>query len=85
MQINKLSDAMLSTTHRLDLLRLSADLAKAQATTAQNASSSLETTTIEIFKSLKALREDVTVLEDTNMSDVMSAVDIASSLEEYFD
>ncbi len=76
---------MLNITHRLDLLKLSADLAKAQATTAQDASIPLASTTIEIFKSLRALLEDGNVLEDTNISDVKSAVEIASSLEDYLD
>ena len=84
-QMNKLSDTMLNITHRLDLLKLSVDLAKAQAATAQETTNPLATMTIENFKSLKALLEDGTVLEDTNISDVKSALDIANSLDEYLD
>lgn len=76
---------MLTIAHRLDLLKLSADLAKAQTSNSQRASKPLATSTIEIFGSLRAILEDGNVLEDTNIGDVKSAMDIASDIEEYLD
>ena len=73
---------MLNIAQRIDLMKLSVDLAKAEAGAASKENISLTKAAAEIFATLKAVLEDGSVLGDTNISDVKSVVDVASSLEE---
>ncbi len=72
---------MLNVTQRIDLMKLSVDLAKAEANVIKNSEISLAKTATEIFAVLKAVLEDGNVLNDTDIGDVKSVVDVASSLE----
>ena len=76
---------MLNVTQRIDLMKLSVDLAKAEASVIKNSEISLATTATEIFAVLKAVLEDGSVLDDTDIGDVKSVVDVASSLESLID
>ena len=72
---------MLNVTQRIDLMKLSVDLAKAEASVKKNTEVSLAKTATEIFAVLKAVLEDGDVLDDTSIGEVKSVVDVASSLE----
>ncbi|MEL6838384.1 MAG: hypothetical protein AAFP85_03780 [Pseudomonadota bacterium] len=72
---------MLNVAQRIDLMKLSVDLAKAEVNVTKNEDISLAKTATEIFAVLKAVLEDGNVLTDTDIGDVKSVVDVASSLE----
>lgn len=73
---------MLNVTQRIDLMKLSVDLAEAEANFAKGDDIPLAKAATEIFAILKAVLEDGSVLDETNMTDVKSVVDVASSIEE---
>lgn len=73
---------MLNIAQRIDLMKLSVDLAKAEAGGAKGDDFSLAKAATEIFTTLKAVLEDGSVLGDTNIGDVKSVVDVASSIED---
>ncbi len=73
---------MLNIAQRIDLMKLSVDLAKAEAATAKENEMSLAKSATEIFAILRSVLEDGSVLDETNITDVKSVVDVASSIEE---
>ena len=72
---------MLNTAQRIDLMKLSVDLAKAEASVIKDSDISLAKAATEIFAVLKAVLEDGGVLDGADISDVKSVMDVASSIE----
>ncbi|MEL7257379.1 MAG: hypothetical protein AAFN80_05970 [Pseudomonadota bacterium] len=73
---------MLNTAQRIDLMKLSVDLAKAEAAVMQGTDISLAQQATEIFGILRAVWEDGNVLDETNINEVKSVMDVASSIED---
>ena len=73
---------MLNTAQRIDLMKLSVDLAKAEAAVIQGTDISLAQQATEIFGILRAVLEDGNVLDETNINEVKSVMDVASSSED---
>ena len=76
---------MLNIAQRIDLMKLSVDLAKVEASAMTNNDRSLTKMATEIFSVLKAVLEDGSVLDETDINDVKSVMDVASEIEELID
>ncbi|MEL6101937.1 MAG: hypothetical protein AAFV87_02150 [Pseudomonadota bacterium] len=71
---------MLNVAQRIDLMKLSVDLAKAETTVLKNADTPLVNRAAEIFGILKSVLEGESVLDDTDISEVKSVVDVAAHI-----
>ena len=72
---------MLSTAQRIDILKIAVDLAKTARADQLERETQLSVQALEIYRSLKAEIEKANLLEDADMSDVKTAVDLASSID----
>ncbi len=73
---------MLNVAQRIDLMKLSVDLAKAETAVLKNTDTPLVNRAAEIFGILKSVLEGESVLDDTDISEVKSVVDVASHIED---
>lgn len=69
---------MMTTAQRLDLMKIAADLAKSAGSVGPEA---LDHNVVRVFRALRSEIESGDSLDDASISDVKSAVDIASSLD----
>ena len=76
---------MLNVAQRIDLMKLAADLAKADHPDQSRAETPVQDRVVEIFTALKAAVEAGSVLDDTDITDVKSAVDVVAGLEDLVD
>ncbi|WP_306115708.1 MULTISPECIES: hypothetical protein [unclassified Roseovarius] len=72
---------MLSTAQRIDILKIAVDLAKTARADQPEQESQLSVQALEIYRSLKAEIEKANLLEDADMSDVKTALNLASSID----
>ncbi len=76
---------MLSSAQRIDVLKIAVDLAKAARPEQPDQVNQLEVHVLAIYRSLKAEIEKANLLEDADMSDVKTAIDVASSLDGFIE
>lgn len=76
---------MLSSAQRIDVLKIAVDLAKAARPEQPDQVNHLEVQVLAIYRSLKAEIEKANLLEDADMSDVKTAIDVASSLDGFIE
>lgn len=76
---------MLNANQRLDLLRIALEISRSMQGASKAAIQSLDETTVDVFRKLRAELERGGALDDTNMSDVKDAIDVPSSLDDLID
>lgn len=76
---------MLNVAQRIDLMKLAVEVAKAELPGAGDMSPKLLDRAVDIFATIRSVVESGSALDDTNMNDVKTAVDIASELESLVD
>ena len=76
---------MLSSAQRIDILKIAVDLAKTTRLDQSEKEKQLDVQALEIYRSLKTEIEKTNLLEDADMSDVKTAIDVASSLDGFIE
>ncbi len=76
---------MLTLTQRLDLMKLATDIAKTKASWSEEKPANLEEEVLSIFELLKPSIESGGAFENTSMSDVKTAVDVASTIDGFLE
>ncbi len=71
---------MLNLAQRIELMQLATDIAKTKADWSVEKPNRLEDDVIAVFSKLRPCVEQGSALDDTSMSDVKTAVDVASSI-----
>ncbi len=76
---------MLSLPERLDLLKLATDIAKTKAGWSEEKPARLEEEILSIFERLRPSIENGSAFENASMSDVKTAVDVASTIDGFLE
>ncbi|MEX0316723.1 MAG: hypothetical protein AB3N21_02140 [Ruegeria sp.] len=76
---------MLNVAQRIDLMKLAIDVAKSEASGADQPAPRLLDRTLQAFTAIKAAVESGDPLDDTKITDVKAAFDMASEIEELID
>ncbi|WP_171173708.1 hypothetical protein [Ruegeria sp. HKCCD8929] len=73
---------MLNVAQRIDLMKLAIEVAKSGALGTDQPAPRLLDRTLQAFAAIKAVVESGDPLDDTKITDVKAAVDMASEIEE---
>ncbi|MEM1046569.1 MAG: hypothetical protein AAGL24_10470 [Pseudomonadota bacterium] len=76
---------MLTSAQRIELLKIAVDISKTAYAADSQKEKPLDTLVLAVFRKLKSEIESGDGLDDTNMSDVKAAIDVASSLDGIID
>ncbi|MEX0366969.1 MAG: hypothetical protein AB3N22_12920 [Ruegeria sp.] len=76
---------MLNVAQRIDLMKLAMEVAKSEASGTDQPAPRLLDRTLQAFAAIKAVVESGDPLDDTKITDVKAAVDMASEIEELID
>lgn len=76
---------MLNITQRIELMRLSSEIAKAKFDWAETRTDALEDAVLVVFEKLRVVVEKDAEIDDTSMSDVKAAVDVVSEISGLLD
>lgn len=76
---------MLTLPQRLDLMKLATDIAKTKAGWSNNKPAKLEEDILSIYERLRPSVESGSAFENTSISDVKTAVDVASTIDGFLE